>query len=226
MTNPSSTMNTTAPLAPAIESESESIPIVCKPMASRYNRLGRSPANAKPSFGVDTTIPPTALHRIMANRGSLKAVHSSFCRNMESNLRQKKTKEVSFDEIDYGYGDAAPDDQDEKAPEKEPMPTSESRVVAGEDESDERASKRRRYQRRNSKTPAMLMAMNSPLLLHLDFFEDKKEEERKKNKNATTTTPVAPSPSIHRLPKDTWGGGLEIAEELVKHLQKRRQSQT
>jgi len=219
-------MNTTAPLAPAVESESESIPLVCKPMASRYNRFGRSPANPKPSsFVADTTIPPTSLHRIMANRGSLKAVHASFCRNMESNLRQKKTKEVSFDEIDYGYGDAAPDAPDEKAPEKEPMPTVESRVVAGEEESDERARKRRRYQRRNSKTPAMLMAMNSPLLLHVDFFEEKKEEERKKNQNATTinTTPVAPSPSI---PKDTWGGGLEIAEELVKHLQKRRQSQT
>jgi len=223
------------------ESEQETAPIVRKPI-DRYSRLMMSP-NRKSSF--IARAPPNSLNRLMANRGSIKAVHASFVRNMESSLRQNKKKGVCFGEIDYGYGDAAPDggvasatsntttadyghgdaapaDTDygygDAAPDGEPKKE--------EPQEEEPASKRRRYQRRNSKTPAMLMAMNAPLLLQLDFLEDSKEASEKKQGVPTASSPLLSPLSGSGLSKDSWDGGLEIAEELVKHLQKRRQSQT
>jgi hypothetical protein len=65
----------------------------------------------------------------------------------------------------------------------------------------ERPNKRRRFERRNSKTPAMLMAMSATL--DLDFLRRNDEEAVK---------------------SELWDGGLEIAEELVQHLQQRRKS--
>jgi hypothetical protein len=89
-------------------------------------------------------------------------------------------KSVCFDSVDYGYGEEAP--------------------------VEERATKRRRMERRNSKTPAMLMALTAQAL-EFDFL-DKADDE---------------------ISDDSWDGGLaeeslDIAEELVKHLQQRREA--
>ena len=174
--------------------------------------------------------PPNSLNRLISNRGSLKAVHASFVRDMESHLRQNKKNEVSQEEIDYGYGDAAPgndygDSTDYGYGDASPSEPSNNKNDAFEPQNlnpkaEEPDAKRRRYQRRNSKTPAMLLAMNSPLLLHLDFLEDQNGQQ-----NASLTG-SPPSSGSGILPKDIWDGGIEIAEELFKHLQKRRQSQT
>lgn len=169
---------------------------------SSYNRYNNS------SKGLVSGSAPDSLNRLMANRGSL---HASFMFNIEdamrNRLKQKKEKSDESEEIDYGYGDATPDDSD-------------STLVRVADE--EPLNKKRRFQRRNSKTPAMLLALNSPILLQLDFLEDLKEEE-KERRDAAAASSTDTNPF---LTKDSWDGGLEIAEELVKHLQKRRQSQT
>ena len=77
--------------------------------------------------------------------------------------------------------------------------------------------KRRRFQRRNSKTPAMLFkSMN---FLPKDLFEDKPSKvedsapkpQQQQRKTATEDD-------------DDWEGGLEIAEQLVAHLKQRRLS--
>ena len=235
----------------ASDNDQDSLPMMTKSI-DRYSRLMMNPS--MPSKNKTTSAksllarsPPNSLNRLMANRGSLKAVHASFVRNMESSLRLSQRKAVSFEafeEIDYGYGDAAPcitttsntttsNTSTTSTGNKEEDPTDYGYGDASPDESqqhqsmnnteEEPAMKRRRYQRRNSKTPAMLMAMNAPLLLHLEFLEDHKE-------HLNSSCPSLSSPfstgSGVSLPKDSWDGGLEIAEELVKHLQKRRQSQT
>jgi len=74
--------------------------------------------------------------------------------------------------------------------------------------------KRRRMQRRNSKTPAMLMAMSSSLL-PLDFLGKKEEHKPMMERKVTQEEDDD---------DDDLDGGLEIAEELVKHLQTRRSS--
>lgn len=76
-------------------------------------------------------------------------------------------------------------------------------------------TKRRRFQRRNSKTPAMLFKSMS--FLPQDLFTDKE----------TSSNTISAEQGIPRAPQDDdgdWDDGLEIAEELVKHLQKRRLS--
>jgi hypothetical protein len=93
-------------------------------------------------------------------------------------------KSVSFscgDNIDYGYGETPIDD--------------------------ERPAKRRRFERRNSKTPQMLMAMSASLI-SLEFLSTNDDDDLSKSGSDAGD--------------DCWDGGLEIAEELVKHLQKRR----
>lgn len=144
---------------------------------------------------------PNSLNRLMAGRSSLKSVRSAFVLDLEN--RQQK-KDVSFDAYGYGYGYGA--DEEEKT------------LQATQQGDELPAQKRRRFQRRNSKTPAMLMAMNSPLLLHLDFLEEKKESEKASAGSTATTT------KSQSWKPDSWDGGLEIAEELVKHLQKHRKS--
>ena len=197
-----------------------------KPM-DRYSRHRMTSPTTVKSLLVQRG-PPNSLNRLIGNRGSIKAVHASFVRNMESSLRQNKKQEVSFEEIDYGYGDASPgshhdpDATDYGYGEATPHEPSDNKTQPFNYKAEEPDAKRRRYQRRNSKTPAMLLAMNSPLLLHLDFLEDQKGLQ-----NTSTSLPgLSPSSGSSSLPKDTWDGGLEIAEELFKHLQKRRQSQT
>ena len=123
---------------------------------------------------------PEALNKMMSN--TTFSVRSAFLQDCE---RRRKSKGVSFeavteskpaDEIDYGYGeDFVP-----------PPP------------------KKRRMERRNSKTPRMLMAMNASLA-SLDFLNDTDDLF----KNDSTGN-------------DEFDGGLQIAEDLVKHLQSRR----
>jgi hypothetical protein len=135
---------------------------------------------------------PNSLNSFMGNSSPLSAVRSAFL-DMEKQ-RSANTKAVNF-ECDYGYG-------------------------YGKDSEQEPPSKRRRFQRRNSKTPAMLMSMSASLV-QLEFLDEEKKEEEEKQK-------------LLNLPKneviseedddDDWDGGLEIAEELVKHLQERRRS--
>lgn len=76
----------------------------------------------------------------------------------------------------------------------------------------ERPVKRRRFQRRNSKTPAMLFKTLN--ILPKDLFDDMPAPKAKE-------TPAAPTAKDD---DEDWEGGLEIAEQLVAHLQKRRQS--
>jgi hypothetical protein len=136
---------------------------------------------------------PNSLNSFMGNSSPLSAVRSAFL-DMEKH-RTANTKAVNF-ECDYGYG-------------------------YGEDSEQEPPSKRRRFQRRNSKTPAMLMSMSASLV-QLEFLDEEKkeEEERLKLLNITTKKEVIPEDDDD----DDWDGGLEIAEELVKHLQERRRS--
>ena len=107
------------------------------------------------------------------------SVRSAFLHDCEK--RRKTSKGVSFEssgeEIDYGYGvDIAPP-----------------------------PAKRMRMQRRNSKTPQMLMAMSASLAT-LEFL------------NETDNSLLSSS----ETKDDAFDGGLQIAEDLVKHLQTRK----
>jgi hypothetical protein len=129
----------------------------------------------------------------MVNRSSLSAVRSAFL-DMEKR-RQVGTKAVNF-ETDYGYGN---------------------------DTVQEPPSKKRRFQRRNSKTPAMLMSISASLV-QLEFLDEEKKEEEERLKKLTTNVQTFSVDDDDD--DDNWDGGLEIAEELVKHLQQRRRSST
>jgi hypothetical protein len=74
--------------------------------------------------------------------------------------------------------------------------------------------KRRRFERRNSKTAAMLISSMSSIITK-DFCE----EEGDKHAERTST---GSSPSV--TDGNSWDGGLEIAEELVRHLKLRRRN--
>jgi hypothetical protein len=136
---------------------------------------------------------PNSLNSMMGNGSPLSAVRSAFL-DMEKQ-RATSTKAVNF-ECDYGYG-------------------------YGEDSEQEPPSKRRRFQRRNSKTPAMLMSMSASLV-QLEFLDEEKKEEEERLKLLNITTKK--DESSEEDDDDDWDGGLEIAEELVKHLQQRRRS--
>jgi hypothetical protein len=126
----------------------------------------------------------------MSSRKSLNAVRSAFVLDLESRREKKVSFGVSEAATDYGYGDCA----------QEP-PT-----------------KKRRFERRNSKTPAMLMQMASmkSTMLNFDFTKLDVEADAE-GKSAKKQTKDGEA--------DEWDGGLEIAEELVMHLQNRRQNQ-
>eukprot|EP00522_Entomoneis_paludosa_P011989 CAMPEP_0172443754 /NCGR_PEP_ID=MMETSP1065-20121228/3970_1 /TAXON_ID=265537 /ORGANISM="Amphiprora paludosa, Strain CCMP125" /LENGTH=174 /DNA_ID=CAMNT_0013194091 /DNA_START=28 /DNA_END=552 /DNA_ORIENTATION=- len=116
----------------------------------------------------------------------LMATHRALRRNVAFKSLAKSTVETTpSEEVDYGYGD-------DVVPPSEPEP------------------KRRRMQRRNSKTPAMLMAMSASIAA-ADFHG-----ERKPAKIGADEIKV-PKPQ-----SESWDGGLEIAEDLVRHLQSRR----
>lgn len=127
---------------------------------------------------------PMSLSKIISNRKSLKAMHKAYALDLE---KRQEPKSVTFalDQQDYEYGDASPDS--------------------------ERPTKRRRYQRRNSKTPAMLMQMKSALMMGLDL--SKLDEETHEAEGSSRTLSV-----------DDWEDGLEIAEELVEQLRNRQRN--
>jgi hypothetical protein len=133
---------------------------------------------------------PNSLNSFMGNGSPFSAVRSAFL-DMEKQ-RSANTKAVNF-ECDYGYG---------KDAEQEPP------------------SKRRRFQRRNSKTPAMLMSMSASLV-QLEFLDEEKKEEEEKQRLQML---AKKEDTFEEDDDDDWDGGLEIAEELVKHLQQRRRS--
>ena len=70
--------------------------------------------------------------------------------------------------------------------------------------------KRRRFQRRNSKTAAMLLTSMSSIIASDFEKEDQQQESEEKTISTSEDNP--------------WDGGLEIAEELVRHLKLRRQA--
>jgi hypothetical protein len=153
------------------------------PVGSLVNPSLDSPLPSKSAaefYGYGDCDSPYSLNKLMSNRKTtLKNLHSSFIHDLEM---RRDLKSVAFDSIDYGYG--------EDAPGTEPP------------------AKKRRFQRRNSKTPAMLMRMNSPLT-NLDFLANLEMDEQG---NPTQTGDD----------DDNWDGGLEIAEELVQQIRNRR----
>jgi hypothetical protein len=78
-------------------------------------------------------------------------------------------------------------------------------------------TKKRRFERRNSKTPAMLLAMSTAAsaLPQLDFLDEDNNDLDEASK-----------PQFSYVDDDddesTWGGGLDIAEQLVAQLKRRR----
>lgn len=168
--------------------------------------------------------PPDSFRRMLTSGSPLKNSRSAYPVDFDRFKKRVETKLASsdqpsvFDLYGYGYGYGADEDTSPKQREQAD------------------GTKRRRYERRNSKTPAMLMmAMKSPLLCHLDFLEDKKEFESAPSETSTSiaspeqqnnnSIAIALSPRLEprALPKfDVWDGGLEIAEDLVMQLQKRK----
>jgi hypothetical protein len=114
------------------------------------------------------------------NNDRMQNVHSIFAAGLE---RRRRAALLGYDD----------DDQQQKGAEM-----------------GEPAAKRRRFQRRNSKTPAMLFKSMS--FLPQDLFND--------DKPTTAEAPV--NKQATQEDDDDWDGGLEIAEQIVKHLQKRR----
>lgn len=107
-------------------------------------------------------------------------------------FREENKVAFNFDTgVDYGYGDAQPDDPSD-VPKQQQM------------------NKKRRFERRCSKTPAMLRAMSSPIM-QMSLFDEKASGMKKSR-----------STSYMSKANDDWDDGLEIAEELVKHLQNKR----
>ena len=90
-------------------------------------------------------------------------------------------------------------------------------------------NKRRRFQRRNSKTPAMLF---SAMKMPQELFDTDDDDN---NNNSSSKTPkevyanaraalqrAALQKAAPEEDDADWDGGLEIAEQLVKQLQKKR----
>ena len=169
--------------------------------------------------------PPDSLRRMLTSGSPMKSARSAYPVDFDRFKKRVETKLASsdqqsaFDLYGYGYGYGADDDT---------SPTQQGQADG---------TKRRRYERRNSKTPAMLMmSMKSPLFCHLDFLEDKKEFDSSltetpkvvsspgQQSSYTSTTALSPRLfDFKSSPKfDAWSGGLEIAEDLVMQLQKRK----
>lgn len=167
---------------------------------------------------------PAYLNKVM---NSSLSVRSAFLQDCE---RRRKNKGVSFGkssaekEVDYGYGDMGMDTGMSvrsayvKDCEKRRKTNKGVRFESSASPTDEQQevdygygvdivpppTKKRRMQRRNSKTPQMLMAMNASLAT-LDFLNDPDD-------NLFST----------ESKDESFDGGLKIAEDLVKHLQTRR----
>lgn len=137
-----------------------------------------------------TAAPDNSLNALMVGRRtSFSAAQAARTNFMKQRFAQSKS--VSFDSgIDYGYGEPEPHSGEEQPP-----------------------MKRRKYMRRNSKTPAMLMAMamQSPIL---DSIKLEIEREDAIAENETSS----------RSGDEEIDAGLEVAEELVRTLMARRLS--
>ena len=96
---------------------------------------------------------------------------------------------------------------------EDPLPTPSSEPSSSEP--CEPPLKRRRFQRRNSKTAAMLLTSMSSIIAS-EFEKDEEQE------SGTTGEPPKTISTTHE--DNPWDGGLEIAEELVRHLKLRRQA--
>lgn len=84
-------------------------------------------------------------------------------------------------------------------------------------------NKRRRFQRRNSKTPAMLFsAMKMPQELFDTDDDDNSSSSSKTPKEVYASARAALQKAAPEEGDADWDGGLEIAEQLVKQLQKKR----
>jgi hypothetical protein len=168
--------------------------------------------------------PPDSLRRMLTSGSPIKTSRSTYPVDFDRFKKRVETKLASSDQpsvfelYGYGYGYGADEETSPKQREQAD------------------GTKRRRYERRNSKTPAMLMmSMKSPLLCHLDFLEDKKEFESapseaptsiaspEQHSNNSSAIALSPRLESRALPNfDVWDGGLEIAEDLVLQLQKRK----
>lgn len=132
-----------------------------------------------------TKLPPTAFSTKDLNSKSLYSVqnvHSIFAAGLERRRR------LAAQQLQLGYG------------------------IDTVTSSEEPPVKRRRFQRRNSKTPAMLF--QSLNILPQDLFKDSSQPPAV----ATSTKPQTTDDD------EDWDGGLEIAKQLVAHLKKRRAS--
>jgi hypothetical protein len=205
------TSETSSSPAPNAFSHDRSSSIVAMNSVVKPSDLLSSP-KLSPSHSPSS--PPDSLRRLMTSGSMLKSPRSPFALDFERLKKKVESKNLgkdpsAFDMYGYGYGA----DEAEKSAQQQ----------------DEFGAKRRRFQRRNSKTPAMLMAMNSPLLLHLDFLEDKKEFEKSTAASPSALELANVSSCGLPLPASTgtfddWAGGLAIAEDIVMQLQKRKRS--
>uniref|UniRef100_A0A7R9WS52 Uncharacterized protein n=1 Tax=Craspedostauros australis TaxID=1486917 RepID=A0A7R9WS52_9STRA len=97
--------------------------------------------------------------------------------------------------------------------------------------SPEPPQKKRRFQRRNSKTAAMLfsamaassMAAHQAQTTSPQMTDENEFAKQSSIPQAPTNTTQGPSPSAAST-DETWDGGVEIAEELVRQLKLRRRS--
>ena len=156
----------------------------------------------------------------------------------------------SLDEPDYGYGVAEPSMASsaegrtaKRRNSKTPamlLATLQSDLnfeggrSAGAASPGGRPVKRRRFERRNSKTPTMLLA-TMQAALELDGCDDEDDDSTMEGSPVPPSTPdspegcpldatedVADDDDEDDDDDDNWEGGLEIAQELVKQLQRRR----
>lgn len=86
--------------------------------------------------------------------------------------------------------------------------------------------KRRRYQRRHSKTPAMLRATaNAPLLLRLDLVEDEKDHLEESFTNLSLTVEESSSSAYDSSFNSSWASlAVETAEEIVTKVRRKHSS--
>ena len=119
-----------------------------------------------------------------SRRSSLQSMHKKFA----FELSQQQRRTVSFGEMPL---------HTPSEPSSEPC---------------EPPLKRRRFQRRNSKTAAMLLTSMSSIIAS-DFEKEEQEPQQESEPKTISTNEDNP-----------WDGGLEIAEDLVRHLKLRRQA--
>jgi hypothetical protein len=175
----------------------EELPAPCNPEKRTYF--------ATKSYNMPTALQYNSLNKMIASRSALRS-RTPYCMSYDRPVSlpccepmhaSKRVMFESADNIDYGYG--------ETHVEEEPP------------------VKRRRFERRNSKTPQMLMAMSASLLsLELMTTNDVDVDEDEDEDESLIKTSASVEDDDDEESEECWDGGLEIAEQLVKHLQERR----